>query len=208
MAKLYFRYSTMNSGKTANLLMVAHNYEEQNKQVLIFKPTLDTRSATGQIESRIGLKHQCIDITNKDNIFYHIVKWNNKNKHKKLYCILIDEAQFLTTEQVIELTNIVDELNIPVICYGLKNSFINGELFEGSKALLYYADKLEELKTVCIWCNKKATMNLHIIDNKAIYSGDIVHCGDTKISNDYYIPVCRKHYFYPELDKLNNKEDL
>ena len=97
---------------------------------------------------------------------------------------------------------------IPVICYGLKNSFVNGKLFEGSKFLLYYSDKIEELKNVCIWCNKKAIMNLHIVDGIPTYSGDMIHCGDTKVSEDYYIPTCREHYFHPELDKLRGESHV
>ena len=205
MAQLYFRYSTMNSGKTANLLMVAHNYEEQNKQVLIFKPTLDTRSTKNKIESRIGMSHNCIDIDKEFEILKCVAIWRCENKSNNLCCILVDEAQFLTKDQVLDLTYVVDLFKIPVICYGLKNSFINGELFEGSKFLLYYSDKIEELKNVCIWCNKKATMNLHIVDGIPTYSGDMIHCGDTKVSEDYYIPTCREHYFHPELDKLRGE---
>jgi thymidine kinase len=112
--------------------------------------------------------------------------------------IIIDESQFLTKEQVKQLAYICDNFNIPIICHGLKNSYLDGELFEGSAALLYYADKIEETKNICK-CGRKATMNLRILNGKPIYDGNIINCGDTKPTDDYYIPVCRKHYFEPQI---------
>lgn len=198
MAQLYFRYGTMNSGKTLQLLAVAHNYEEQNKPVLIFKPTTDTRSVKGKIESRVGINHEAIEINKESNLFQIVYKLTSNINYE---CILVDEAQFLTKPQVKDLADIVDLLEIPVIAYGLKNSYVDGELFEGSQALLYYADKIEEIKTVCTFCNKKATMNLRIVNGKPIYEGNSIHVGDVKNGEDYYIPVCRNHYFQPELNK-------
>lgn len=195
-AKLYFRYGAMGSSKTANLLMVAHNYESQGKKVLLIKPSLDTRSETQKIESRTGLCAECIDIDNTSNIrniFLTLVNTNNFEYH----AILVDEAQFLTKYQVKQLAKMVDTYNIPVIAYGLKNSYIDGELFEGSQALLYYSNKIEEIKTVCSCpeCNSKATMNLRILNGEAVYNGEMINCGDTKPTSDYYMPVCRKHYY-------------
>jgi thymidine kinase len=184
----------MNSSKTANLLMVAHNYESQGKTIIIFKPSIDTRSSKGYIESRVGIKHICIDINEKVDIYKYIM-----DNIEPYSAILIDECQFLTKKQVLELTEIADEMNIPIICYGLKNSYVKGEIFEGSLALLYYADSIEEIKTVCEYCNKKATMNLRILNGEPIYSGNTIKCGDIERENDYYIPACREHYFRPNL---------
>lgn len=203
MAQLYFRHGTMNSGKTLQLLAVAHNYEEQNKPVLIFKPTIDTRSSKGKIESRIGISHDAIEIDKERDLFQIVYKLTWTIDYA---CILVDEAQFLTKKQVKDLADIVDLLGIPVIAYGLKNSYVDGELFEGSQALLYYADKIEEIKTVCTFCNRKATMNLRIVNDKPIYKGESIHVGDVKNGEDYYIPVCRKHYFQPQIEfTIKNK---
>ena len=198
MSKLYFRFGTMCSSKSLNLLATAHNYESQGKKVLLLKPSLDIRSESGFIESRTGLSAECIDIDRTSDILsiFLILKHVNNEKY---HCILVDEAQFLTTYQVKQLARIVDEFDTPIICWGLKNSFIDSELFEGSQALLYYAEKIEEIKTICFCegCNSKATMNLRVLNGKPIYDGEIVNCGDTKPTDDYYIPVCRKHYFNP-----------
>ena len=199
-SKLYYRYSVMNSSKTANLIMVAHNYEEQGKKVLIFKPSLDTRSSVGKVESRVGISHDCIDIDKDFNIFKYID--NLPASEKDISCILLDECNFITKKQAKELATICDYCNIPVIAYGLKNSYIDGELFEGSSALLYYADKIEEIKNVCVFCNSKATQNLRVLNGKPIYDGEVINCGDTKEGEDYYIPVCRKHYFKPPLSTI------
>ena len=160
MAQLYFRYSTMNAGKSIEVLKIAHNYEEQGKNVLLFTSELDDRYGKGFVASRIGLKKEALTFNDKTD-FKQIVQMQNKEIH----CILIDEGQFLTGQHVLDLTQIVDYMNIPVIVYGLKNDSQNN-LFEGSLNLLIYADKIEEVKTVCWFCNKKATMNLRIIDGK------------------------------------------
>jgi thymidine kinase len=198
--KLYFRYGCMDSSKSLNLLATAHNYETQGKRVVLLKPSLDIRSLSGKIESRAGLSKSCIDILQIDNISNII--GNIVHFEEKIHCILIDESQFLTSCQVKQLVRIIEHYNIPIICYGLKNSYIDGELFEGSQALLYYADKIEEIKTVCSCpnCNKKAIMNLRVLNGEPVYSGEVINCGDTEVSDDYYIPVCRKHYFNPDLN--------
>ena len=140
MAQLFFKYGAMNSGKTIEILKVAHNYEEQDKPVVIMTSGLDTRSGVGNVSSRIGLERDAIPIFDETDLFHLI-----KDLGYKPYCILIDEAQFLKKHHVLAFTKIVDELGIPVMAFGLKNDFRN-ELFEGSKYLLLYADKIEEMK--------------------------------------------------------------
>lgn len=194
MAQLFFKYGAMNSGKTIEILKVAHNYEEQNKPVVLMTSGLDTRDGVGVISSRIGLKREALPIFHESSLFDIVV-----NLDYRPYCILIDEAQFLQKHHVLELASIVDKLGIPVMAFGLKNDFRN-ELFEGSKYLLLYADKIEELKTICWFCHKKATMNLHFIDGVPVYEGDQVQIG----GNEAYYPVCRKHYFEPGM--MNEKE--
>ncbi|AHI41375.1 thymidine kinase [Enterococcus faecalis] len=188
MAQLFFKYGAMNSGKTIEILKVAHNYEEQDKPVVLMTSGLDTRDGVGKVSSRIGLRRDAIPIFEETNVFDLI-----NDLSYKLFCVLVDECQFLNKHHVIEFARIVDELDIPVMAFGLKNDFRN-ELFEGSKYLLLYADKLEELKTICWFCHKKATMNLHYIDGKPVYEGDQVQIG----GNEAYYPVCRKHYFHPK----------
>lgn len=191
MAQLFFKYGAMNSGKSIDILKVAHNYEEQGKPVVLLTSGVDTRSGRGTIASRIGLERDVHPIMNDTDVFDYV-----KNIDHKIYCVLIDEAQFLSKEHVLQLTKIVDELNIPVMTFGLKNDFMN-ELFEGSKYLLLYADKIEEMKTICWFCPHKATMNLRISDGKPVYEGEQVQIG----GNESYYPVCRKHYFHPVLNK-------
>lgn len=187
MAQLFFKYGAMNSGKTIEILKVAHNYEEQQKPVVLMTSGLDTRAGVGIVSSRIGLQRTAIPIFEETNVYEVIQAMTEKP-----YCVLIDEAQFLQKKHVIDFARIVDELAIPVMAFGLKNDFRN-ELFEGSKYLLLYADKLEELKTICWFCHKKATMNLHYLDGKPIYEGNQVQIG----GNEAYYPVCRKHYVDP-----------
>ncbi|WP_054701848.1 thymidine kinase [Secundilactobacillus odoratitofui] len=182
----------MNSGKTIEILKVAHNYEEQNKPVIIMTSGTDNRDGVGLVSSRIGLKREAIPIFSEDNVFEQV-----KAINPKANCVLIDEAQFLTKQHVFQLAQIVDELKIPVMAFGLKNDFRN-ELFEGSKYLLLYADKLEEMKTICWFCAKKATMNLRFHDNQPVYEGEQVQIG----GNESYYPVCRKHYYNPPINML------
>ena len=189
MAQLFFKYGAMNSGKSIDILKVAHNYEEQGKPVQLLTSGVDTREGRGIIASRIGLERQVTPVM-MDTDIYELVK---AVKHP-LYCVLIDEAQFLTKAHVLQLTRIVDELKIPVMAFGLKNDFKN-ELFEGSKYLLIYADKIEEMKTICWFCKHKAIMNLRIHDGQPVYEGEQVQIG----GNESYYPVCRHHYFHPAL---------
>ena len=190
MAQLFYKHGAMNSGKSIEILKVAHNYEEQNKPVLIFTSGIDDRDEVGVISSRIGLRRPAIAVFD-DTDMYEIVK----NHNEKLYCVLVDEVQFLKKEHVIQLTRIVDELDIPVMGFGLKNDFQN-ELFEGSRYMLTYADKIEEMKTICWFCHKKATMNLRVDENKKpVRAGDQIQIG----GNDRYYPVCRKCHSNPPL---------
>ncbi|GGG12459.1 thymidine kinase [Lysinibacillus alkalisoli] len=191
MAQLYYKYGAMNSGKSIEILKVAHNYQEQNKPVLLFTPGIDTRDEEGYISSRIGLREKAIAIYEQTNIFTIV-----KNYSSKPYCILIDEVQFLSKEQVLQLTKIVDELAIPVMGFGLKNDFRN-ELFEGSRYMLIYADKIEEMKTICWFCERKATMNLRVDGNgQPVYTGEQIQIG----GNEAYFPVCRKCHTNPPLE--------
>lgn len=190
MAQLFFKYGAMNSGKSIEILKVANNYEEQNKPVLLFTSGMDNRDGVGYISSRVGLKREANPIFDETNIFEMV-----KDRSLQPYCILVDEVQFLKKHHVLQLTQIVDKLGIPVMGFGLKNDFRN-ELFEGSKYFLLYADKIEEMKTICWFCARKATMNLRIDgNNKPIYTGEQIQIG----GNDTYYPVCRKCHANPPL---------
>ncbi len=183
MAKLYFRYGTMGSGKTIDLLKAAQNYNEKDKHVYLFTAKIDNRFKTGKIHTRIGLSRDA-EVFDNDTNLYDLIA-NEKNIPD---CILIDESQFLSKDQVYQLSDIVDYLNIPVICYGLRSDF-KQDLFEGSKHLLEIADKIEEIKTICK-CGKKATTNMRVIDNKVITEGETILIG----GNDMYEAICRKCY--------------
>ena len=183
----------MNSGKSIEILKVAHNYEEQNKRVILMTSAVDDRAGVGMIASRIGLERTAIPITHETNL-YDIIKATDP----KAACVLIDEAQFLQKHHIFEAARVVDELHIPVMAFGLKNDFRN-ELFEGSKYLLLYADKIEEMKTICWFCAKKAIMNLRIHDGQPVYEGKQVLIG----GNESYYPVCRHHYFHPPLKQID-----
>lgn len=181
MAKLYFRYGVMGSSKSANALMVRYNYEERGQRALMVKPMLDQREGKAVVNSRIGLTYPCI-------WFEELEKMSEEELHA-WQCVIVDEAQFLTKEQVDYLTVIVDEYRVPVICYGLRADF-KGDLFPGSQALLACADIIEEVKTIC-WCGKKATCNARFDEHgKVLKEGDQVVLG----SNDCYIGLCRRHW--------------
>ena len=189
MSQLFFKYGAMNSGKSIEILKVAHNYEEQNKPVVLMTSGIDTRSGVGQVKSRIGISKEALPIFEETDIFSVV-----QTLGYTPYCVLIDEAQFLSARHVLDLTKIVDELKIPVMAFGLKNDFRN-ELFEGSKFLLLYADKIEEMKTICWFCHKKAIMNLRYVNHVPVYEGEQVQIG----GNETYYPVCRQHYVNPKM---------
>ena len=180
MAKLYFRYGAMGSSKTANALMVAYNYKERGKRVLLAKPKLDTREM-GVLHSRIGLEQPCIYV--EELVEMPLEKLDSYD------CVIVDEAQFCKKEDVEFFTYLVDKLDIPVICYGLRTDF-QMNLFEGSMWLLAWADKIEELKTVC-WCGSGARCNTRIDSSgNMVSSGEQVELG----ANERYISLCRKHF--------------
>ena len=187
MAKLYFNYSSMNAGKSTMLLQANHNYSERGMNAQLYTSSLDNRFGNDEITSRIGLKKKSNIFTKDTNIFKEIAL-----QHKALFvdCLLIDEAQFLTKKQVEQLGKIVDKLEIPVLAFGIRTDF-QGNLFEGSKFLLAWADNLKEIKTVC-HCGRKATMVLRINDQgKVIEDGAQIEIG----GEDKYVSVCRKHFF-------------
>lgn len=191
MSKLYARFGTMKSSKSANLLMVAKNYELQNKEIITLTSEIDNRHGVGFITTRAGIeKRQCDAVIGKDDSIIEIVDKILKEKFPKtISCILVDECQFLSQNHIQELAKLVDKVNIPVICYGLKIDF-KGRLFDGSKRLIELADSIEEIKNTCQFCNKKATMNLRTVNNIGTDSGEQIQIGDTE-----YHPVCREHYF-------------
>ncbi|BFM48890.1 thymidine kinase [Marinomonas sp. THO17] len=186
MAKLYFYYSAMNAGKSTVLLQSAHNYQERGMQVLLLTAAIDDRFETGKIASRIGISAQA-SLFDKTTQIAELIR--SENKQEALSCILIDEAQFLTKKQVYELSEIVDKMGIPVLAFGIRTDF-QGELFEGSQALLAWSDKLIELKTVC-HCGSKATMVIRVNEQGIpVKEGAQVEIG----GNDRYLSVCRKHF--------------
>jgi len=186
MAKIHFFYSTMNAGKSTALLQSNHNYLENGMNTMLFIPKADADKNKGFIESRIGLKAKAV-IADKDFNFYNYVKENLTEDH---HCVLIDEVQFLTKEQIIQIAKITDEFDIPAMCYGIRTDF-RGELFEGSHYLLALADNLIELKTVCSMCSKKATMVVRLDQSgKVLTEGQKIQIG----GNETYQVVCRKHF--------------
>ncbi|MBL4830634.1 MAG: thymidine kinase [Aliivibrio sp.] len=186
MAQMYFYYSAMNAGKSTTLLQSAFNYKERGMNPLIFTAAIDTRYGEGKVSSRIGLEAAAQLFTREDDLLAVI---SAITQQEKVDCILIDECQFLTKEQVYQLTEVVDKQHVPVLCYGLRTDFL-GELFEGSRYLLSWADKLVELKTIC-HCGRKANMVIRTDEHGvAIADGDQVAIG----GNELYVSVCRKHY--------------
>lgn len=182
MAKLYFYYGAMGSSKSANALMAHYNYLERGQEALLVKSEVDTRDGVNIIKSRIGLQQECITL-------YQLLHDYTKEDLKRYKCIIVDEIQFATAEQVDFLADIVDELKIPVMCYGLRCDFQN-KFFEGSRRLMELADSIKEIKTVC-WCGRKATCNMRINEfGQAVKEGEQIVLG----ANDQYISVCRKHY--------------
>ena len=186
MAKLYFNYSSMNAGKSTMLLQANHNYIERGMKPRIYTSDLDNRFGNGEIVSRIGLKSKSNIFTSKTDIYKDI---SNVITYSNVDCVLIDEAQFLTQNQVIQLGKIVDEFGIPVLAFGIRTDF-QGNLFEGSKYLLAWADNLKEIKTVC-HCGRKATMVLRLNTRGEIVSdGTQIEIG----GEEKYVSVCRKHF--------------
>lgn len=189
MAKLFFKYGTVFSAKSLNLIATAHNYETQGKKVLLLIPEIDSRS-DGHVSTRAGFKMKAELIgeeTNVLDIFHEHMK-----KHESIDCVLVDEVQMLKAHHIDELREITLQYRTPVICYGLRMSYTL-ELFEASKRLLELADKLEEIKTVCWFCNGKATHNLKLVDGNPVYDGNPIDIGGL----EKYVPVCYDHYARP-----------
>lgn len=187
MAKLYFYYSAMNAGKTTTLLQSAHNYRERGMRVAILTPRLDDRAGTGVVASRIGLRADAVAFERGDDL----ERWVREDiaARGKLDCVLVDEAQFLTRAQVWQLSEVVDALRIPVLCYGLRTDF-RGELFEGSQYLLAWADEMSEIKTIC-HTGKKATMTVRVNEQGlAVQDGPQVEIG----GNERYVSVSRAEF--------------
>ena len=187
MAKLYFYYSAMNAGKTTTLLQSAHNYRERGMRVAILTPRLDHRDGSGTVASRIGLRADGTAFGCDDDLERMVRASVEANG--PLHCVLVDEAQFLSRAQVWQLTEVVDQLRIPVLCYGLRTDF-RGELFEGSAALLAWADELDEIKTIC-HSGSKATMTVRVDDEgRAVQAGPQVEIG----GNERYVSVSRAEF--------------
>ena len=186
MAKLFFYYSTMNAGKSTILLQSSYNYRERGMNTLVFSPEIDDRFGVGKISSRIGLQADSIAFSPSVNLFRSIQKEHAK---KTVHCVLFDESQFLTRQQVRQLSDVCDDLDIPVLAYGLRTDF-QGNLFEGSQHLMAWADTLNEIKTIC-HCGRKATMVLRVDGSgKPVREGEQIQIG----GNERYVSVCRKHF--------------
>ena len=187
MAALHFIYSTMNAGKSTALLQASHGYRERGLETMVFTSTKDDRYGESEVVSRVGLRSPAHTYSESDNILKMV---HDENEKHELSCILIDEAQFLTKDQVKQLGKIVDELKITVMAFGIRTDF-QGELFEGSKYLLAWADKLKELRAVC-HCGSKATMIVRVSEEGSIMrSGDQVEIG----GNERYLSLCRKCFY-------------
>ena len=186
MAKLYFYYSSMNAGKSTSLLQSSYNYKERGMNTLVLAPQLDNRFAVGKVTSRIGIESDATTFA-KDTDLFELI--GGATRSEPLHCVLIDEAQFLTRDQVFQLTEVTDKLGIPVLAYGLRTDF-QGEPFEGSKYLLAWSDNLRELKAICD-CGAKATMVVRLDEGgRAIREGSQIEIG----GNDRYVSMCRKHF--------------
>ena len=186
MAKLYFYYSSMNAGKSTALLQSSYNYRERGMNTLVMVPELDDRYGVGKVTSRIGLEAEAVTFKPEQDLMEIV---NAKLEEAPVHCVLIDEAQFLTKDQVYQLGEVTDELNIPVLAYGLRTDF-RGEPFEGSKYLLAWSDNLKELKAIC-HCGSKAIMVVRMgEDGEPVRRGSQIEIG----GNDRYVSMCRRHF--------------
>lgn len=186
MAQLYFYYSAMNAGKSTALLQSSYNYQERGMRTLVYTAEIDDRFGSGKVSSRIGLSSPAKLYNQNTSLLAEIAA---EHAQAPIHCVLVDESQFLTRQQVRELSDVVDDLDIPVLCYGLRTDF-RGELFSGSQYLLAWSDKLVELKTIC-FCGRKASMVLRLDQEGRPYNeGEQVVIG----GNERYVSVCRKHY--------------
>ncbi|MEM8754000.1 MAG: thymidine kinase [Pseudomonadota bacterium] len=193
MAKLYFNYSTMNAGKSTALLQASHNYIERGMSTMLLTASFDDRAGDGRIGSRIGLEAAAETFSRGDDLFERIAA---AQLSSEVDCVFVDEAQFLEEDQVWQLARVADDLEIPVMCFGLRTDFL-GRLFPGSAALLAIADNLREVRTIC-WCGRKATMVVRLGDD-----GDVLEDGDQiAIGDDIYVSLCRRHWRERRLRKV------
>jgi thymidine kinase len=187
LAKLYFTYAAMNAGKSTALLQAAFNYRERGMKTLIFTAAIDRRAGEGVVASRIGLKSPARAFDAATDLFAEV---DAAIRAERVSCVFVDEAQFLSRDQAMQLARAVDRLNVPILCFGLRTDF-RGELFPGSERLLAVADEIRELKTIC-HCGRKATMNLRVdAAGAAVGSGATIEIG----GNERYVPLCRKHFY-------------
>lgn len=182
MAKLYFRHGTVGSAKTLNLLAVAHNYRQQGKKILLLKPDIDTRFGRGYIKSRAGLE-MAADILASEDMELDFTLFEGVS------CVLVDEAQFLSAALIDQLRQITLQLDIPVLCYGLRTDF-KSYLFEGARRLMEVADSIEEVKATCHYCNRKSIMNLKHVNGMAVNTGPSIELG----AEEKYFPACYRCY--------------
>lgn len=194
MAKLYFRYGTVGCAKTLNLLAVAHNYEQQGKRVLLLKPSIDSRFGKKTIQSRAGLSREADIIVQDDTVL-------EPAQFKGVDCVLVDEAQFMGAKTIDQFRSIADVAGVPVICYGLRTDF-RTSLFDGARRLFEIADAIEEVKTTCSTCNKKAVINLKLVDGIPTLAGPQVTLG----CEETYIPTCSRCY-NQQLDKAGARNE-
>lgn len=194
MGKLYFRYGAMGSSKTANALMVRYNYLEKGQKAILLKPKAEDRDGEKTVKSRIGLSAECTFV--EDFLEEVTNEWftGKSDSWKDLDCVIVDEAQFLSEEQVDMLAEVVDKYDLPVICYGLRTDFTS-HLFSGSKRLMEIANYIEEVPTVC-WCGRRAHFNARVSNGKIVRSGEQIMMG----GNESYVSLCRRHFLSGEVD--------
>ena len=189
MAKLYFKYGAMGSSKTANALITKFNYEERGMKVLLIKPATDDRDGVKTVRSRIGLAEDAIVIRRETDIYELFLTYDDH------HVIIADECQFFTEKQIDELRRIVDEFDVPVLCFGLRTDF-QENFFEGSMWLMAWADTIEEVKTIC-WCGRKAICNARVVDGVVVKEGDQILLG----GSSQYVSLCRKHFHSGQLEE-------
>lgn len=192
MAKIYYRYGTMRSGKSQDVIRAYDSYEKSDRKSIIIKPSIDTRDE-GVVSTRKGYNVKANILHNKPGEIINLINQEVRN-NIAVHAVIVDEAQFLSPMQIQELIVIADSINIPVLAYGLKTNF-RGELFTGSKLLIEIADNIEEIKTVCQFCNRKATMNLRVINNNGEMYGAALEGNEIEIGDEEYIQTCREHFF-------------
>lgn len=200
MGKLYFRYGAMGSSKTANALMVRYNYMEKGQKAILLKPKTDDRDGINTVKSRMGL---CEEATFVEDFLDEVTeKWftGESEGWRELDCVIVDEAQFLSEEQVDILAKVVDSYDLPVICYGLKTDFTS-HLFPGSKRLMEIANYIEEVPTVC-WCGRRAQFNARVSDGRIVRNGEQVMVG----GNESYVSLCRRHFLSGEIDGTRERD--